>query len=112
MATAALALSAVGPLAACGSAQPVRGASAGQGRELIEHYGCGACHTIGGIETANGMVGPDLTDFREKRSIARKLPNTPADVARWIQDPQRVKPNTITLVSSPPISNVYGDQSN
>src|SRR6185312_8248977 len=30
------------------------------GKVLIENYGCGSCHTIPGIYTARGVVGPPL----------------------------------------------------
>lgn len=82
--------------AGCGStSSPVPGADAAHGRELILHYGCGACHTIGGIATADGTVGPRLTHLRSNRYIAGDLPNTPANAASWIQDPQRYEPGTI-----------------
>jgi len=69
------------------------GASAARGRMLIGYYGCGACHVIGGIATAQGHVGPPLTDFvRRYREIAGVLPNTPANVVRWIMDPPRFLP--------------------
>jgi cytochrome c len=90
-----LALAALAALAGCGSSAPrsPAGASAARGRELIEYYGCGACHVIGGIATARGHVGPPLTGFARKRQIAGALPNTPAGVVRWILSPQRIHPN-------------------
>lgn len=98
-ATACLGLLAAAALAAgCGGApesQSLPGASANRGHDLIEHYGCGSCHKIGGVSLANGHVGPDLRDFKGKRFIAGRLPNTPKEVARWIQHPQQILPNTI-----------------
>lgn len=85
-------------LASCGSgsgSQVLPGAQAGRGRSLIEYYGCGSCHQIGGIDTANGQVGPRLTDYQSSRYIAGNLPNTPANTARWIEHPQRYQPGTI-----------------
>lgn len=82
----------------CGSgsgSEVLPGADADRGHDLIVRYGCGACHTIGGIATARGTVGPQLTDFGSNRYIAGKLANTPRNVARWIQDPQRFEPGTI-----------------
>ncbi|HET8757668.1 MAG TPA: c-type cytochrome [Solirubrobacteraceae bacterium] len=93
---AAAVLVAAGLVTGCGStSSPVQGADAGHGRDLILHYGCGSCHTIGGIETANGTVGPRLTGFRSDRYIAGDLPNTPENAASWIQDPKRYEPGTI-----------------
>jgi cytochrome c len=97
-AAVAVVLAAGGLLAACGTGngeELVPGGSADRGRELISSYGCGACHVIGGIQTARGHVGPPLTNFRAKGSIAGVLPNTPPNVERWIQHPQQVHPGTI-----------------
>jgi cytochrome c len=97
-ALAACALAACG-LTACGSGsatgQSLPGEDAGRGKDLILDYGCGSCHTIGGIDTANGTVGPRLTDFQDDRYIAGNLPNTPRNTAHWIADPQRYEPGTI-----------------
>lgn len=92
---AAGALAAVA-LSACGSGgQVLPGAQASRGQQLIEFYGCGACHQIGGIDAANGTVGPNLRNFKQNRYIAGNLPNTPENVARWVQDPHRYEPKTI-----------------
>jgi cytochrome c2 len=96
LAAAALA---AGALAACGtgtaSDQALPGADPDHGKELIVRYGCGSCHTIGGIDTADGKVGPELTNYQGERYIAGNLPNTPENTSRWIQDPQRFEPGTI-----------------
>lgn len=64
-------------------------------KHLIEYYGCGACHVIGGIDGADGHVGPPLTNFASSyRMIVGKLPNTPENVARWIHDPQKYVPGS------------------
>jgi cytochrome c2 len=68
------------------------GGDAGRGKELIREYGCGACHTIGGIQGADATVGPPLMHFKDKETLAGKLPNTPKDAIRWIVDPQRYVP--------------------
>jgi cytochrome c len=86
---------AVGLLAGCGSGSTrpsLPNSSAANGKRLIQYYGCGACHVIGGIATANGHVGPELTTFPQRETIVGKLPNTAANVARWIQDPQKIVP--------------------
>lgn len=70
-------------------------ASASRGQALIEYYGCGSCHMIGGIATANGHVGPPLQNFPDRQSIAGKLPNTTHALEQWIQHPQRIVPGTI-----------------
>jgi cytochrome c oxidase subunit 2 len=55
---------------------------------------CGSCHTIRGTP-ASGKVGPDLTHFASRQTLAAStLPNTPAYVRAWIRDPGRFKPGT------------------
>jgi cytochrome c oxidase subunit II len=53
---------------------------------------CAMCHTIRGT-TAGARLGPDLTHFATRSTIAAgTMPNTPVDLARWITDPQHLKP--------------------
>ncbi len=53
---------------------------------------CGACHTVRGSDAA-GMLGPDLSHFAARRSIAAGiLANTPQNLMAWIADPQGIKP--------------------
>jgi len=55
---------------------------------------CGSCHMIRGTP-ARGTVGPDLTHFASRQTIASlTLPNTRAYVRAWISDPARFKPGT------------------
>lgn len=62
------------------------------GRQLFLRHGCGGCHAIHGTE-AVGRVGPDLTHFGSRRSIAAGvLVNNPDNLVRWIKEPDRVKP--------------------
>jgi cytochrome c1 len=65
-----------------------------RGAELIAQYGCGSCHTIPGINRANGLVGPPLTRFGARSYIAGQLPNNADNLRRWIADPQAVEPGT------------------
>ncbi len=63
-----------------------------QGQKVFLSYACVYCHQIRGTAAA-GQVAPDLTHFGSRRSIAAgTLPNTPADLSRWILDPQGIKP--------------------
>jgi cytochrome c2 len=68
---------------------------ASRGRALIAAVGCGACHTIPGVEGADGAVGPSLAGLGGRRSIAGRLPNTPDNLALWIQGPQEVDPGNL-----------------
>lgn len=65
-----------------------------QGRRLIESHGCGSCHTIPGIYTARGVVGPPLYFFSRRTMIAGELPNTPENLVRWLRNPAAVEPGT------------------
>lgn len=67
---------------------PVRGV------QVIDHYGCGGCHTIPGVPGARGLVGPPLLWWSRRTFIAGELPNTPDNLVRWIQAPQSVEPGT------------------
>jgi cytochrome c len=73
----------------------VPGGDPDRGARLIERYGCGGCHTIPGIRGAKGKVGPELENVARRRLIAGRLPNTPENLMRWIQDPQRIDPGTV-----------------
>lgn len=68
--------------------------NAGHGRQLIQTYGCGACHMIPGVHAARGRVGPPLLYFAERTMIAGELPNTPPNLTYWIQHPREVEPKT------------------
>jgi cytochrome c oxidase subunit 2 len=75
--------------------QPVSAPSGGQaatGMQLFQTAGCQDCHTIRGT-AANGTVGPDLTHFGSRQTIAAlTLRNTPNALYAWITDPQKYKP--------------------
>ena len=64
------------------------------GKQLIVSYGCGGCHTIPGIYTARGLVGPPLYFFGRRTMIAGELPNTPENLTRWLLNPRAIEPNT------------------
>ena len=62
------------------------------GAQLIRANGCGACHTIPGIESADGLVGPPLDKMGARIFIAGLMRNTPDNMVAWLRDPQRVVP--------------------
>ncbi len=71
-------------------ANALTGGDAHRGRQALRSYGCGACHTIRGVAGANGLVGPPLTGIASRSYIAGVLPNSPANMVRWIMDPPAV----------------------
>ncbi|MBM2811708.1 MAG: cytochrome c oxidase, subunit [Chloroflexi bacterium] len=55
---------------------------------------CFSCHAIRGTE-AKGTIGPDLTHVGSRRMIAAGiLENTPANMQKWIQHSQDIKPGS------------------
>lgn len=64
------------------------------GRELMYQFGCGSCHVIPGVPEATGTTGPPLDSFRRRSYLGASLPNTPANLARWIVAPQKIDPAT------------------
>jgi cytochrome c2 len=70
----------------------VPGGDVQRGRQLIEQFGCGGCHTIPGVRSARGNVGPPLTAFGHRRYVAGMLENQPENLMRWLQHPQSVVP--------------------
>jgi len=77
-----------------GCSQQEHSVAANRGRDHMEYYGCGSCHTIPGIPGARATVGPPLDRMGVRTYIAGTLPNSPQDLARWIQHPQKVRPGT------------------
>ena len=71
-----------------------RGADIERGRTLIREYGCGACHTVPGVRSATGLVGPPLNGIADRTYLAGQLPNTPDNMRRWIREPQNVEAGT------------------
>jgi cytochrome c oxidase subunit 2 len=68
------------------------------GSQAFMQGGCIACHAVRGT-IAQGVIGPDLTHVGGRRRIAAGiLDNTPENLARWIRDPQGVKPGALMVV--------------
>ena len=62
------------------------------GSEAFRAAGCGACHTVRGVSEA-GSVGPDLTHFGSRSTIAAAtVPNTRDNLIQWLTAPASIKP--------------------
>jgi cytochrome c oxidase subunit 2 len=74
---------------------PVSTADAGYNVFMVR---CAVCHSIRGT-LAGGILGPDLSQFGGRETIASGLlPNTAANLADWINNTQTLKPGAkITL---------------
>tara|TARA_B100000686_G_scaffold211210_1_gene218054 strand:- start:2622 stop:3686 length:1065 start_codon:yes stop_codon:yes gene_type:complete len=69
-----------------------------QGKVLFEgnKAQCWSCHTITGSAKSRGQVGPNLTHFASRGHLAAGvIENNQANLKKWIEDPESVKPGTI-----------------
>jgi cytochrome c1 len=85
-------------LGGCGESERATvppGGDAERGRLLLRQYGCGTCHRIPGVAAADGNVGPPLGGVGRRVYLAGVLPNSPANMGRWIRMPQAIKPQTM-----------------
>jgi cytochrome c oxidase subunit 2 len=68
---------------------------AARGEVAFNREACAGCHAIRGTP-AVGTLGPDLSDFGGRRWIASvTVANTAENLARWIADPQSIKPGNL-----------------
>lgn len=60
--------------------------------QAVFEKSCGTCHAVRGTG-ADGTMGPDLSHLMQRGTLASaSLPNDPGMLARWIADPQSLKP--------------------
>jgi cytochrome c oxidase subunit 2 len=65
------------------------------GEDIFVNGSCAGCHAVSGT-SANGTLGPDLTHVGSRATLAADtLPNTPADMSRWLSATQVVKPGAL-----------------
>lgn len=84
-------------LAGCAEPESVRHVEGGdpkRGKLLLRQFGCGACHVIPGVATADGTVGPPLNHIARRVYIAGVANNSPANMIAFIRDPQAFDPRT------------------
>jgi cytochrome c oxidase subunit II len=85
---------------------PPTGSLAAKGEALFtgangEGGQCIACHTINGLQNPathqplDATGGPNLTHFASRDCMSGcMMPNTPANVSRWLADPRAIKPGS------------------
>lgn len=62
------------------------------GKTLFLEKTCANCHSIAGTQ-ASGRLGPDLTHLGSRKTLLTGiLENTPENLARWLDNPQEIKP--------------------
>jgi cytochrome c oxidase subunit 2 len=73
-------------------ALPPASPPAAAGMSIVLAQTCASCHAIAGT-SAVANAAPDLTHFAGRSSLAAGIvPNTPQNLARWLKDPQLIKP--------------------
>lgn len=75
-------------LAHAASGDPARG------RAVYAAYGCSSCHITDPLSIRRGEVGPRLDRFANRGLIAGALPNTEANLIRYLVNPQQEVPRT------------------
>ena len=72
----------------------VRGGDPSRAPQLMRYYGCPTCHTIPGVPTPAGTIGPPLKDFKKRGYIGGVLSNSADNLVQWIHDPQKFSPRS------------------
>lgn len=65
-----------------------------RGRQLLAQYQCGSCHSIPGVPSAGARLASSLKDFGLRSYIAGRLANRADTLARWIEQPKALVPDT------------------
>lgn len=83
-------------LAGCKDKPPPAGVQGDpeRGRIALTQYACHACHVVPGVTGSEVYVGRPLEDLAKRKYIAGQLPNSQANLVRWIRDPQSIDPET------------------
>jgi cytochrome c len=65
-----------------------------RGRDLLRPFGCAGCHTIPGVEGADGEVGPPLGGIARRMYVGGVVTNTPDHMVQWLMNPKGIDPKT------------------
>lgn len=69
------------------------GELAAAGEQLFIQRGCGGCHTIKGLDGANGRFGPNLTHLASREVFAGAIFDlNDKNLRKWLRDPPGMKP--------------------
>jgi cytochrome c oxidase subunit II len=73
----------------------VQDARVSAGKRVFERTSCINCHAVSGT-AADGRFGPDLAHLMSRSTLASgAAENTPANLRRWIQNPDAIKPGSL-----------------
>lgn len=77
-----------------GSSTAPVSADARNGEKLFEKLTCSNCHSVSGF-TGDTGVGPNLTHLAGRETLAAGvITNAPENLAKWLANPQTVKPES------------------
>lgn len=65
-----------------------------RGKVALRQYACTTCHLIPGVVGEHAPVGPPLDRIATRRYLAGVVPNTPANMVRWLREPKEIDPLT------------------
>jgi cytochrome c oxidase subunit 2 len=69
---------------------PLLAAAAVRGARVFQAKTCITCHSVGGV--GQGQIGPNLAHIAERATLGSGvIDNTPAELGRWLKDPQQIK---------------------
>ncbi len=69
---------------------------AARGKQVFSGAVCAGCHSIACHPAAMGVVGPNLTHFGSRSTIAAgRFPNRAAYLALWIKNARKMKPDVL-----------------
>jgi cytochrome c len=74
--------------------EPLSGGNPRVGQQLLDRYGCAACHEIKGVTHERSQVGPSLKDIRERSFVGGMLPNNATNLEKWIMHPRAINPKS------------------
>jgi cytochrome c oxidase subunit II len=67
-----------------------------RGQQLYSRSACIGCHVIAGNPMSVGVVGPNLTHFGSRHTLAAGLyPNDAEHLAKWIKNSRLMKPGSL-----------------
>jgi cytochrome c oxidase subunit 2 len=97
----------VSPTGAAPAAKPAAGTAAaatapaggGDWQAIVQSHNCWVCHTMPDVANAKGTIGPNLAGLMKRPKMAGGVLDTnPANIRKWLTNPQVVKPGTAMVV--------------